>query len=340
MYNSKPVFLPVYAIIFLLLVSLAACTSKSSSGLDKPEPAKPSEYVPSVNLLALASSDSAELQKPWNAKDATLLSMARAIPPQSNVPGAIPGLPPGVFPDSTTETVIACPGGGTQTSINENVSPPWFSQGDTNTTVYDNCVRGDTTINGSRITSVDVMIGQQFIDPDWKLETSLTRDITRSNNLTGESSAVKGFSSESMEVTNSTNFRQITNGDWTSIRPNNGVEVSDIITYTINYAWEETPGGSYQWDFEVQASSTNPMLGSSSTVSLQTLTGLNNQAPETGKIKIIKTFSDTSSVTYITALGSGAVLIETDTDNDGVIDTSVESTWSQVMLNSILYQYF
>lgn len=340
MYNFKPVFLPVHPIIILSLVSLASCTSDSLSGLNKPEPAKPSDYVPSVNLLALASSDSAELQKPWNAKDATLLGMARAIPPQSNVPGAIPGLPPGAFPNSTTETVTTCPGGGTQTSINENVSPPWFSQGDTNTTIYDNCVQGDTTINGSRITSVDVMIGQQFVDPDWKLETSLTRDITRSNNLTGQSSSVKGFSSESMEVTNAANYLQITNGDWTSIRPNNGVEVTDAITYTITYAWEDSPTGSYQWDFEVQASSKNPALGSSSTVSLQTLTGPNNQPPETGKIKISKTFSDTSSVTYITALGSGAVLIETDIDNDGVIDSSIESTWSQVMLNSILYQYF
>ena len=312
---------------------------------------KPVEYVPSVNLLALATSDGADVQAPWNAQDTELLNMARALPTQSEVStNEIPGLPPNFFPNSLTEAVAACNGGGTRTTIIDNQAPPWPSQGDLNTVVYDNCLNGGTTINGQRSSLVEVMVGNQFIDTDWSLKTTLTRDITRTANVTGNVSSVVGQSSESMTVTNNTNYVQVSTGNQVNIRPNSGsnsgpntginVNVEDTVSHNITYAWEDVPTGAYQWDFEVRTTSTNPIFPDAVTKSLVTLSGPNNQPPETGKIEITKTQTDVINVTTITALGAGAVLIEVDVDNDGIIDSSVESTWSQVMLDPMLYQYF
>ena len=326
-----------------LLFFLVACSGSApdKSKIDIDPPSKPVEYVPSINLLALATSDTADTQTPWNAQDTEVLSMARALPVQSEVaPNAIPGLPPGFFPDSITETVSACTAGGTRTTIIDNQAPPWPSQGDVNTVVYDNCVNGGTTINGQRSSLVEVMVGQQFVDPDWSLKTTLTRNITRTANTTGNVSSVAGESSESMAVTNNTNYLQTSTGNWVNIRPNNGVDVEDSVSHNITYAWEDGPTGTYQWDFEVRTNSTNPIFPNAITKSLLTLSGPNNQPPETGKIEITKTLVDAVSVTTITATGAGAVLLEVDIDNDGIIDSSSESTWSQVMLDSMLYQYF
>ena len=348
--KDKKTFISISVAVALSTVSFACSEKTPDKAENNVKTTKPVEYVTSVNLLALATSDVADTQTPWNAKDTELLTLARALPAQSEVIAVndIPGLPPNFFPNTISETVIPCTGGGTRTTIIDNQAPPWPSQGDINTVVYDNCVNGGTTMNGQRSSLVEVMIGQQFIDPDWSLTTTVSRDITRTANVTGNVSSVVGESSESMTVTNNTNYLQVSSGSWVNVRPNNGVDVEDTVSHNITYAWEDTPTGTYQWDFEVQTASTNPIFPDAVTKSLVTLTGPNTQPPEIGKIEITKTYADVQldptsnivNVTTITALGAGAVLIEIDMDNDGVIDSSVESTWSQVMLDPMLYQYF
>lgn len=309
----------------IILVSCAEQRTGTSTEISN----KPATYLPGVNLFSLISPDGVDVTEPWIAKDQVLLNSLKSR--------ALDG---DVSINAITTTTTPCEGGGVSKLIVDNQGAPWYSQGDTFTTSFEDCIRSNTLIVGQRKYSVDVLIGQQFIAPDWSLTTTISRDIVNTDLLTNAVNTNKGVATTEVVVTNTTQYLQTLSGSYESERPNNGQQVVDTAEYLVTYKWDEAPGGSYSWDFDLKTTSTNPVFADMLTKTTETLSGPNNQAPETGKMQITKMLDGETSITTITAKGGGVVLIELDNDGDGVIDSSSDSTWQQVVLDPFLYQFF
>ena len=283
------------------------------------------EYTGSSNILSLAAPGSSQLETPWDARDKDLMRIAEARTPDSQITlGA-------VFEVST-----ACTGGGTQTDIQNNEPPPWYSQGDSYTTVYAACIVGNTQTDGQQSYSVDVLVGQPYVDTTWSTGTTIARDLTKTNLLTGEISFSIGRISEQLSVVENTQFTQVFSGGSNRNWLNNGVDQVGTEEYSVTYTWDETTQ-QFQWDFDV--SSINTVLGDSTAITTQTLTGTLGLPPESGQFKSTKTQGSVTIVATITATGAGNVLIETDSNGDGLIDTVETSTWNQLILDSVLNQF-
>lgn len=296
-------------------------------------PTKPVTYIPeNRSLFSIVSPDGIDITQPWLAKDTDLINSIRT---RARLPDDV------IQPDATTSTTSPCVGGGSMTTTTNNQGPPWYSEGDVFTTVYNNCVRGNTQLSGQRSYAVEVMQGQQFVDPDWSLTTTMSRDLLKIDLLAGSENTVLGTATTAVTVTNSTQYSQTLQGGWQNERVDaNGEPLSDSAEYLVTYEWDETPDGVYQWDFEVTTTSSNPVIPDTASRTLETLTGPNNLSPNAGKLEIIRTLEATTETTTVTALGDDRVLVEIDEDGDGTIDSSNETTWQQVVLDSFLYQFF
>jgi len=285
-----------------------------------------------VNLLALASSDGASLNSPWNAQEQDLLTLAKQLPSNSDdielALGAI------------TEVQTPCVGGGVVTVTTDNQGPPWFSQGDSYTTTFVDCIRDNTTTNGARGFSVDVMVGEPYVDPEWTMKTTLFREnLTKVDILNDRVHLADGRSSTEISAfNNNTAYTQITTEDWLRTQPNNGVESSDSGTRSVTYSWDDV-ARTYEWDFNVTKSSS--IFGDMKAQTLATLTGTLDLQPEAGQFVITKTdVSGAERITTITALGEDMVQVEVDSDGDGVIDSTNEMLWTQLLIDPMLYSPF
>ncbi|MDH5219419.1 MAG: hypothetical protein OEX19_17065 [Gammaproteobacteria bacterium] len=279
----------------------------------------------SGNILSLAAPGSSQLETPWDARDTDLIRIASARTPDSEITlGAV------------FEVTTACTGGGTKTDIQNNEPPPWYSQGDSYTTVYAACIVGDTQTVGQQSYTVDVLTGQPYVDTTWSTGTTIARDLTKTNMLTGEVSFSIGRITEQLAVVENTQFTQVFSGGSNRNWLNNGVDQIGTEAYSVTYTWDDTTQ-QFQWDFDV--SSTNTVLGDSSAITTQTLTGSLGSPPENGQFKSRKTQGSVTSTATITATGAGTVLVETDSDGDGIVDTVETSTWNQLILDSILNQF-
>jgi len=312
--------------IFILI--LGACAEQSPE-VDSNAPHKPVTYLPGSNLFSLISPDGVDVTQPWNAQDKDLINTLRSR-----------AVSDGVSIAAITTTTTPCEGGGVTRTIVDNQGAPWYSQGDVFITAFEDCIRGNTLIVGQREYSVDVLVGQQFIDPDWSLTTTISRDIVNTDLLTNSINSNKGVATTDVVVTNTTQYVQTLSGGHDNSRPNNGVQVTDTAQYLVTYQWDEAPGGSYSWDFDLKTTSTNPVFADTITNTLETLSGPNGQAPETGKMQISQTQDGVTRNRFITAIGAGDVSVELDNDGDGVIDSTVQSTWQEVVLDPFLYQFF
>ncbi len=323
-YRSFTVFfVSVFAVVFT-----NACTEAPS---DTPVRVL-KDTTKGVNLLALASSDGASLNSPWNAQEQDLLALAKQLPSNSDdiefALGAI------------TETATPCPDGGVVTVTNDNQGPPWFSQGDSYTTTFTDCVRNNTTTNGARGFSVDVMVGEPYVDPEWTMTTTLFREnLTKVDILNDRVHLADGRSSSEISAFNdNTAFTQVTTENWLRTQPNNGVETSDSGTRSVTYSWDDV-AQTYEWDFNVTKSST--IFGDMKAETLATLTGTLNLQPDAGQFVITRTdASGAERITTITALADGMARVDVDSDGDGVVNSTNEMLWTQLLIDPMLYSPF
>ena len=283
------------------------------------------EYTGSGNILSLAAPGAAQLEAPWDARDKDLMRIA-----QARTPDAVLTL------GAVFEVSTPCVNGGTKTDIQNNEPPPWYSQGDSYTTVFVACVVGDTQTDGQQSYSVDVLTGQPYVDATWTTGTTIARDLTKTNLLSGEVSFSVGSMSEQLGVVENTQFTQVFSGSSNRNWLNNGVDQIGTEQYKVTYSWDQTTQV-FQWEFDV--SSTNTVLGDSAAITTKILTGTLGSPPDSGQFQSIKTQGNVTTTVTITATGGGDVLIETDSDGDGVIDTTETSTWNQLILDSILNQF-
>lgn len=279
-----------------------------------------------VNILSVATAGVAPADAPWQARDVEVLNIARARVP-----------PDGFSILAITETVKPCLGGGNTTYVVDNQAPPWFSQGDTYTTTYTNCIQGSETINGSRKFSIDKMVGQPYVDPVWSVATTMaSKNLVRVSTVSGDSTSADGSATTTLSSDN-TAYKQASKGSWTRIHPNNGAQQQWSASFDVVYAWDET-AKTYTWDFNV--STTSSLFGNATAESLVQLAGTVDRSPETGKLKLTQHVADVTSITMITAQGAGNALLEIDSNGDGTFESSTVVPWSDLMIDPILYQFF
>jgi len=326
---------PAKILVLFVLSSLFVGCGEGRQTMSHTEQLTQSAKADGVNILSLASSDSANLQTPWNAQDKNLIQTINLRSPN-------------LSPDArlVTETSFPCSGGGTITRTVDNQGPPWFSQGDTYTTTFTDCVQGNTQTNGVRTFSVDTLVGQPFIDPTWNMSTTMSRQNFVKLDLTTDlSSSADGSVTTSVDATQDANnpnwysYVQTTTGNWNRTHPNNGTDVTSSGSVNVTFSFSDDPASRYSWDFDVMADSSQ--FGSTAAKTLTTLEGNNNMPPDTGKLSITKVdTAGQTTITYVTAQADGQVLVEVDVAGDGTIDSTNTTTWSQLVLEPLIFQFF
>ena len=236
---------------------------------------------------------------------------------------------------STVET--ACVGGGLMTRTLDDVDPVGLSTGDMRTTAYTDCVRnpgGNIVLNGSRGFIADQMEGVPFVDPNWTMQTTMFQEnFTRENTAAAVSRVVNGSTTTGIVVVDTTISQSATGTGSVSRTNDTGTKVSDH-AFNLAFDWD-TAAQTYTWEFGVTAQVTLADLTTSS-VSAETsqiFSGAIGAAPTSGSLTVSYASAGvTTGIVTATAQPDGTVLVETDSDADGVVDTSiVEPTWDNVL---------
>ena len=288
-------------------------------------PAIPGLGINLAVVLQLASTDVAPLNAPWQALDLDLIAtISEQVIQGTNV-----------SINAITETVRSCNGGGSVTRTEDDVEPLGLSQGDSHTTVFDNCARGasgNTVINGDRSFNVDGMSGEPFVDLNWSLNSSASHNISRINNAANRTVSTQGTSVTELAVTDNDQFVQSVIGNDTreiQLPASTGSETNDR---QVIFQWLRSDN-SYTWDFDVASEH----VDDAGTVSMQANTtrqmaGIGGQPPTSGALSVSSSTNNAvDQVITATAQADGQLVVDIDLGGDGTIDSSSTMSWPQFL---------
>lgn len=291
------------------------------------------------NIPAIADANLSELKTPLANVDLDFLfvSPGSLNPPGSPNSGASTTNKLNYAILALTETVTDCAGGGTRTRIVDDVDPVGLSTGDTRTTVFADCARsvGGSTLNGSRGFTNDEVIGTPFIDLTWSTQSTLFHDNLTTTNLTaGTSDVSNGSTSTGVSVTDNNLISQVASGTGTRVRTDANGERTANHTFNMAFNWD-VAAQTYTISFDINVESISVGQASAIIDTVTPFAGAIGQPPSSGQIQVTRIVdSVTASITTATAQTDGTVLVETDTDADGVIDTSTTVPgWSDVLFS-------
>ncbi len=275
--------------------------------------------------MQLASTDVAPLDAPWQALDLDLIA---TIVEQLTNRGS-------VTTNAIAITMRSCNGGGSVTRTEDDVEPLGLSQGDSHTTVFDNCARGasgNTVINGDRSFNVDGMSGEPFVDLNWGLNTSTNHNISRINNAANRTVSTQGTSLTELDVINNDQFTQTVSGNNTQEvqkRTGAGSKTNDR---QVTFQWTRSDN-SYTWDFNVTSEHIDEK--GSETMQANTTTqmaGIAGQPPISGALSVsASTNNAIDQVITAIAQADGQLLVDIDLGGDGSIDSSSTMSWPQFL---------
>lgn len=203
--------------------------------------------------------------------------------------------------------------------------PPGQSTGDSYSTVYDNCDQVTRSMNGFSSFTIDEQTGIPYQPGSaWTLTTTAATDLTLLY-ANGEQ-VIQADLTYSTGTADGVVFTRSVNGTNSQSIMFDGIGNSSSGIYTISIDSNIT---TREYSKNIDISRTGA-FGVRMTKTLQPLVGINGPA-DSGILQITTTnpAGQTSVATY-TGLGGGAVLEEIDLDNDGVIDSSQETTWAAV----------
>ncbi|MDH5729448.1 MAG: hypothetical protein OEZ58_10690, partial [Gammaproteobacteria bacterium] len=297
------------------------------------------EHAEDSQQNSSATSDGVNLLQMANHLDEEILEIARSMKPGSQLAQQFAA---GVI----SETRIPCPGGGERVRTVDNQGPPWFSTGDIYTTTFVECVQGNVLSNGSRFMSIDEITGQPYVTDQWSSTTTIARqNLVRTNLQTNLSSSADSRATTSIIATaipatfGFFSYEQESVREWDLSQPNNGEISTNSGSATIRTTYDDTNTGAFTWWFEISAQSS--IFGATSAKTLETLQGITNQAPESGRFEVIKTdLGGASEIHLATLIGNGLVLVESDLNGDGIIDSTTETSWNQLLIDPIIFQFF
>ncbi|MDH5544166.1 MAG: hypothetical protein OEZ43_01160 [Gammaproteobacteria bacterium] len=231
---------------------------------------------------------------------------------------------------AVTETTIPCRSGGSVTILKDDVAPVGFSTGDNTTFTFANCVRGlngNITLNGSRGFSVDAATGTPFVDPTWSSNTSMFRKtLSRANATTGNTHIASGNSSTSISVS-PTNESQTASGSGSAEETTSTGATSHTYNFDVDFAADKT---NQSFNFTLSIS-----IVGDATIAVATPTPFNGtigSAPTAGQMTVKRSSATNSETQTLTAQADGSILVEIDTNGDGIPDsTSTQASWAQVL---------
>lgn len=217
-------------------------------------------------------------------------------------------------------------GNGSITYTHVDEDPPGQSTNDSYATTYDNCNQGTRSIIGFSSFTVNEQTGIPYQPGTaWSITTTSATNLT----LTfpnGEQVIDTSFTYSNGTVDGVTFVRTVLGSNSQSISFD-GIGNSSSGIYDItrqNY----TSTGEYSRDINISRSGD---FGLRMTQTLTPLTGISGTPPESGVLQLtITTPTGVTSVGTYTGLGGGNVLAEIDSDNDGVIDSTQQTTWAGV----------
>jgi hypothetical protein len=225
---------------------------------------------------------------------------------------------------ATTTTIRYCGGDpntdngqGSVTTVNNDADPAGRSTGDTITMTYNACVRGiinPVTTNGTRVYTINQLTGDPSVAGSaWSLDTTRNSDLTMTtatDTKTHKETDQHTASSDGVVLTTAAKGTTThTDADGTSVREFTigGTRDSSNNTFTHN----------------VNLTSTDS-AGKRSVVTKTPISGTVGSGPTAGVVEISQ--ADTAgkllTMTRLTAQTDGSVLVEIDSNGDGVIDST------------------
>jgi hypothetical protein len=214
-------------------------------------------------------------------------------------------------------------GNGNITFIHVDEDPPGRSTNDSHTTNYNNCQSNTRVLNGSSSFTVVELTGVPFEPATaWTLTTTSTTDLTIT--FPTNERVVKSNYNFSSSTADGVQFTRLVNGTSEKATTINSVLRSSSSIFNFLRDWN-IDTNAYVKEIDITRTG---RFGTRMKKTLTPLAGAGGP-PETGVLQLTNTApTGEVSITTYTALGGGNVLVEVDSDGDGVIDTTTETTWS------------
>jgi len=231
--------------------------------------------------------------------------------------------------------VADCSGGGTLNRIVDDANPVGISLNDTSVTDFTDCVREMVRLNGSRLFTINEVVGVPFVDSTWSVSTQLSRsNLQHTNITTGNNWLSNGETITSITVLDS-GITQTAYGQSTSTRIDGEFTTTQEDDFRIRVFWD-LASNTYEWEFNVDATRATSFarVGTEANTAVRIpFSGIIGQPPTQGQLVV--TYLSNSVATYsmtITSFIDGTVGVEMDTNADGVNDTTqLGLTWTDVM---------
>lgn len=214
-------------------------------------------------------------------------------------------------------------GNGSITNTFVDEDPPGQSTNDSYSTTYDNCNQVTRTMDGFSRFTVNEQTGIPYQPGTaWTISTTSATNLTITF-LNGEQMMDTSFTYSNGTIDGTVFVRTVVGSSIQSMIFD-GVENSSAATYDVTIETNNATGA-YTRNINISRSGN---FGTRTTQTLLPLMGAGGP-PDTGVLQLTITTPDgvTSIGTY-TGIGGGNVLAEIDSDNDGVIDITQQTTWA------------
>lgn len=227
---------------------------------------------------------------------------------------------------NSSDPTLIDTGNGSISYTHVDEDPPGQSTGDSYSTTYDNCNQVTRSMNGFSSFTVNERTGIPYQPGTaWTLSTTAATNLTIIF-LNGEQVMDTDFTYSSTTPDGIQFTRSVTGHNSQSITFD-GVTSSSSGIYEITVE-TNTATGEYSRSINISRGSSS---GLRITQTLSPLVGISGTPPETGVLQLtITTPAGQTSVATYTGLGGGNILEEIDNNNDGVIDSTQQTTWAGI----------
>jgi len=237
---------------------------------------------------------------------------------------------------AATTTTVFCgadpltdTGAGSVTTVRDDVDPPGPSTGDSVTVTFNQCVRGvapnTRTINGTDKHVLNTVTGQPYVTVPWTLNGSTATDMTTAS---AQATTIhKGTTKTDAGSVDGVVATRNSAGDLAHTVTPTGA-AAEVTTRKFDIAsTRDTNLNTFSYSVNIDSSSPR---GTRKIATTTPLSGTNGAAPTAGVLSITKTDTATNSksVVTITVNADGTVTIATDSNGDGVVDTTVTVPWT------------
>lgn len=226
---------------------------------------------------------------------------------------------------NSTDPAFIDTGNGSITYTNVDEDPPGQSTNDSYSTTYDNCNQGTRSINGFSSFAVNEQTGIPYQPGTaWSVTTTSATNLILTF-INGEQIMDTTFTYST--TTDGVTFVRSVVGNNTQSVTFDGVGNASSGIYDITRQ-NNTVTGEYLRNINITRSG---RFGLRMTQTLSPLVGISGTPPESGVLQLtITTPTGQTSVGTYTGIGGGNVLAEIDNNNDGIIDSSQQTTWAGV----------